>query len=243
MTVSSCPSCHESVTVPVNAQADAIVRCPLCQEQFQLKEFLAQLPPPLIVLSPAGSPQESATDTGTSAEADASIFPQSDASSSAPQVPAFDFFPESAPREENVGVDSSYTTVRRQKNPSIEIAKVVAGGLLALPLAQLILWWLPGKWQRDPLQIGPSVGRVVPWVVPENFRSAELTVAPNEKNETASSATHRRGAKGTGPGRAMQPRLKEPPTFLRLPIAATVKRPLPQIGRGHRKNRRHRRGN
>ncbi len=178
MTVSTCPSCHESVTVPVEAQPDSIVRCPLCQEEFQLKEFLSQLPPPLIVLSPTGEPLSEAGGMKMErASSSSGVFPQVAESTADDNVPAFDFVPGSAPTEENSGVDTSYAPPRRQKNSTIEIAKIVAGGLLALPLAQLILWWLPGEWQRDPLQIGPDVGRVLPWVVPANFRPGDTAAS------------------------------------------------------------------
>ena len=49
MTVSTCPSCHESVTVPVDAQPESIVRCPLCQE-----EALRIFTPPHVVYKGTG---------------------------------------------------------------------------------------------------------------------------------------------------------------------------------------------
>jgi hypothetical protein len=117
-----------------------------------------------------------------------SVFPQVAEPTAGDNVPAFDFVPGSAPTEEDSGLDTSYAPPRRQKNPTIEIAKIVAGGLLALPLAQLILWWLPGEWQRDPLQIGPDVGRVLPWVVPANFRPGEAADSSTAAADRASIA-------------------------------------------------------
>lgn len=52
-------------------------------------------------------------------------------------------------------------------NTIVEIAKVVAGALLALPVSQLIIWWGLGL---DPFGIGPSVGRVAPFVVPAKLQ-------------------------------------------------------------------------
>lgn len=52
----------------------------------------------------------------------------------------------------------------------IEIGKVVLGGLLALPVAQLIIWWVLAV---DPLQLAPSVAKVVPFVVPGKVLEAE----------------------------------------------------------------------
>jgi hypothetical protein len=85
-------------------------------------------------------------------------------------VPAFDFTPGSAPG----GGEGEPATrpARPRKHPLAEIAKVVAGGLLAIPVALMILLWLPGRWQRDPLGIGPTIGKTLPWAVPANLRPA-----------------------------------------------------------------------
>src|SRR4051812_2897922 len=53
MTIVSCPKCNEKVTVPASAPKGARVRCPLCQEEYDLADALAQLPPLLIVVSTA----------------------------------------------------------------------------------------------------------------------------------------------------------------------------------------------
>ena len=62
---------------------------------------------------------------------------------------------------------------RQAKKPGWELVKIIAGGLLAIPVAQLILWWLPGEWKRDPFKLGPVVGKAVPWLVPETFRAKD----------------------------------------------------------------------
>jgi hypothetical protein len=48
----------------------------------------------------------------------------------------------------------------------IEVAKIVAGALLALPVSQLIIWWGLGL---DPFGLAPKVGQVLPAVVPEKL--------------------------------------------------------------------------
>jgi hypothetical protein len=132
------------------------------------------------------------------------VFPDVSRPTNDGDIPAFDFVPGSAPDDETTGVDTTYAPPsRRQKNPTVEIAKIVAGGLLALPLAQLILWWLPGKWQRDPLELGPDVGRVIPWVVPANYRpvgeadSSSTSPDPDQRVSRKSNA-----AKQTDQGKA-----------------------------------------
>ncbi len=189
MTVASCPSCREHVTVPVDATPECIVRCPLCHEEFRLEAFLSQLPPALIVLG-----KETATaDQGTGEESSlwddsASHVLTSLDTAPAPgetddAVPAFDFTPESpgdSHQEGTVGV--LRRAGRRQKNSTFEVLKIVAGGLLAIPAAQLILWWfVPGDWKRDLLGIGPAVSRVVPWIVPQKFRAQQDLLTPEPR--------------------------------------------------------------
>ena len=211
MTIASCPSCHEQVTLPAGAQPDSIVRCPLCQEQFALREFLTQLPPELIVIDgPPSEPEPPATTTewnfssSSAAEVNdlsssdsnvlgsvtwqSAVQPQEHATESrsdgAEEALPFDFTPGSAPQA-SVVLEPTPRAPRVQKKPAVEIAKIVAGGLLAIPLALLILLWLPGRWQRDPLQIGPSIGRVLPWLVPANCRPVKSSLVPNQDRSSS----------------------------------------------------------
>ncbi len=191
MIVAACPSCRENVTVPIDARPTSIVRCPLCSAEFPLEQFLAQLPPPLIVLpqpdapSDSSSPLEGLYGAGPVeahdavaqdlveqdlVEQDVSIDLGVSAGSDA-GVPAFDFTP--AARE---AVGGPRELVRRpanrRTNTPWEIVKIVGGALLAVPAAQIILWWcVPYSWKRDLLQVGPAVSRVAPWIVPAKFHA------------------------------------------------------------------------
>jgi len=51
-----------------------------------------------------------------------------------------------------------------------EMIKVILGGLLAFPTAYLVVFWV---FHRDPLEIGPATGKVVPFVVPEKLRKSD----------------------------------------------------------------------
>jgi hypothetical protein len=193
MIVAACPSCREDVTVPIDARPTSIVRCPLCNAECRLEQFLAQLPPPLIVLAdanaaddnatpapvepteesvprPADSGEDVAIDIGRSLEVDE-------------QLPAFDFQPAAeappgAPRE------LARRPTRGAKNPVWEIVKIVGGALLAVPAAQIILWWcVPYNWKRDLLGVGPSISRVAPWIVPAKFH-AEADDLPSTSDST-----------------------------------------------------------
>ena len=47
---------------------------------------------------------------------------------------------------------------------------VCLGAIMALPVAQIILWWLPFGWRTDPLDVGPVAAQYVEWLVPDEFR-------------------------------------------------------------------------
>jgi hypothetical protein len=190
MTVASCPSCREEVTIPADALPDSIVQCPLCGEEFRLSEFLTQIPPELIIKDPGQADSgpgfawekvaQQATESGprgidVTTGADESFAHESmDAAmaSSSPGTTEFDFVSHpSHPAPERTESYRAEASRGAQKKPGWELFKIVAGALLALPLAQLILWWLPGTWQRDPFRLGPATGRVLPWIVPSNYRN------------------------------------------------------------------------
>lgn len=200
MTVASCPSCQERVTVPVDATPDSMVRCPFCHEEFELRAFLTQLPPSLIVLE-QGSSVEGGESNDATVEADASssnvlgaLVDAGEPRDSSDSLPAFDFTPEPVDKEEQ-REPAGPSKGRGQKNATVEAVKIVAGALLAIPAAQIILWWfVPGGYKRDLLGIGPAVSRVVPWVVPERFHARDevsssyrpLVSEPRRGRDTAS---------------------------------------------------------
>lgn len=63
--------------------------------------------------------------------------------------------------------------------------KVVVGGLLAIPIAYLLVLW---AFTQDPLNVGPTLGKVVPFMVPAELREdnseseAEAEQADDESN-------------------------------------------------------------
>jgi hypothetical protein len=64
--------------------------------------------------------------------------------------------------------------VRRKKkgaNPLIHVVGIILGGALAFPAAFLILLWLPGSLRRDPVNIGPWLGKNAPFLVPADLRA------------------------------------------------------------------------
>lgn len=164
MSIAPCPSCHDDVRLPVQAHEDARVRCPLCGEEYSLKSVLEQLPPELELVE--SIPEFTAAGRRASGASVASGPSQS--------------FDSVVIKNEDAQVDAHTarlaTTRSRQKNPLAEFLKIGLGAVLAVPVAQLILWWLPGQWQRDPLEIGPRVGALAPFLVPANFRPEPAAV-------------------------------------------------------------------
>ena len=56
-----------------------------------------------------------------------------------------------------------------QESPLKMLFSVVGGGIAAVPIAILLMWYVLGK---DPLKAGPVVAQLVPWIVPSQFSDA-----------------------------------------------------------------------
>ena len=160
--ISHCPRCHDQVSVPAHASSETRVRCPLCQAEYSFSEVLNRLPPALIVLdAPSITP---AAGLGRQEDDDYALVVEEDEPRPAVSQVRLQ-------RSVSAAAQVRSRAARPQKSMFWEATKVALGALLAIPLAQLILWYLPGSWQRDPLDLGPRVSRYVPWVVPANLRA------------------------------------------------------------------------
>jgi len=147
--------------VPPRATARALVRCPLCLEQYLLSEALANAPPPLVIIG--GEVEEAAIERSAETDNEYKI----DAGGYSTDV-----FQATAPTDAAVALPRP--TIRAGRRPRqqekgglVFLLSVVAGGLLAAPLAVLTLWWV---FRVDRLDLGPSVARYAPWIVPVEFR-------------------------------------------------------------------------
>ncbi|MEQ8785505.1 MAG: hypothetical protein RIC55_04370 [Pirellulaceae bacterium] len=191
MIVSKCPYCREAVTIP-DAPRQSRARCPLCMEQYTLAEALERCPPVLELID-APSDSDDGFVGGYPLAAAGAGFDSAYDADDAP--PSFDFAEDPAPggvatatAAKSTGKPSSASSTasaatsvprrprKKAKNPAIEIAKVVVGGVLGLSIAQLLLWWLPfnlNTGQRDPTSLGRNIGPYVPWIVPAQVRGVE----------------------------------------------------------------------
>jgi hypothetical protein len=196
MIVVKCPHCDDPVSLPVGVDRHARVMCPLCGVQFDLAVVLERLPPALIVVEPAVTAfhADATYGAGSAGPSGASVYPGLDDED---QPAFADAFVEEPMQEElrlqpamstatraekdfklgaparkggKVGSITPRRGARSQRNEKsavAEIVKVVGGGVLGLSIGQLILWWLPGDWKRDPFQLGPVITKSVPWLGPK----------------------------------------------------------------------------
>jgi len=180
MATAFCPECEEKVTLP-NASQAAIVQCPLCDAEFGLAELLESVPPTLLVVDDpdAECVEEVASDEESTESADVgfSLEPLSD------QPEGFSIDDEEA--------TIHATTVRSSDRRAAKggglrsVIQIIFGGLLALPLAQLALWYWPWG-PQDPLKLGSELSSyaVGKWVVPSRFHdSTDEASADDSANE------------------------------------------------------------
>ena len=190
MAAATCPRCDEAVTVPAGVQPETRVACPLCQEELTGEDFIGQLPPALVLLD---APAEVVIEE--------------------PQDPAIDddFDPEKPFGEvrEADGGAAVVTRVRRASSAGSrkksggarQIISIILGGMLALPIAQMILWQL----DRDPVKLADSFENVrwMHWAMPAKSKKkwAQKKASDEEKEDTSTSGL---------PPRKQPPRLSNP---------------------------------
>jgi hypothetical protein len=174
MTVVRCPRCRDEVSVPAKASSQALVRCPLCLEEYVLAEALAHAPPALVVISGEAETQSEISNAAGAVRSgddyrlagvfDATAPPRPVAKPVRPLV-------KGPPRPR-----------RRETSAVAELIKIVLGGVVGLSMGLLLLWWLA---RVDPLDLGPQVAQYAPWIVPARFHgksraesAEEVFVAP-----------------------------------------------------------------
>jgi hypothetical protein len=173
MSTIRCPRCRDEVTVPPRATSRALVRCPLCLEQYLLSEALANAPPPLVIIG--GEVEEAAIERTEEPlggyQIAAANFGDEESQSRAVAAAAVSLA--------RPAIRPTGRARRKEGGGVMFVASVMAGGLLAAPLAMLTLWWVFGV---DPpeLGLGPKVARFAPWLVPAKLRGDADTELPQE---------------------------------------------------------------
>ena len=231
MTIATCPRCQDEVTIPQGAGEESRVACPLCREEFLLSEVMQELPPALILLdgpvttetsdeypaddsisgsmkievTESDSDDESDSAGASESEADDELGPEDSSESAEEEVGSFNFGDSvESPVAGSSAIRPIRGPARKSENPMWTMIKVVLGGMLAIPLAQLILWWLPGSWSRDPMDVGPKASQVVPFLVPKRYhvpsKKKSRSQAPENLVPGGLSRSLERLAKGSRPG-------------------------------------------
>lgn len=153
-----CPRCNDPVRLPADLPSEAVIRCPLCSEEYTYAEVEASLPPMVEIVS---LPESS--DLALS-HIDSLLAPKN-SSESAPKV--------AAPL---VSTSASARTSSRRRpaespwRPLILLVEIALSGIVGIALAVLVLWWLPGQWHRDPLSLKPVASKYAPWLLPPKHR-------------------------------------------------------------------------
>ena len=199
MMIANCPKCQDKITIPDGARENSNVACPLCRDEFLLSEVLQTLPPRLILLdpleeaafaAPAAAVAKTISSPGIVDEvaeetekigAPAEESPSHAEPDNSKQEGSFAFADsgESGGAAAPTSVRSSRRSRQKSENPLATMIKVALGGLMAAPLAQLILWW---GFSRDPVKLGPKVPQVIRWVVPKDLRGSSTSQLPNKAN-------------------------------------------------------------
>ncbi len=198
-----CPSCRDEVTAPDNTPGDAVVRCPLCSDEFELSVVLDSVPPSLIIVSGGG--------------AVAATVDEND------DRPAFEFSEQAAPSAQVVKTSSSSAPSssrtsrrprRKQANPIWEVVKVGGGGIIGLSIGQVILWW---AFHRDPVKLAPKIPTAMQWILPSALRTGAAADDLPEEEGASNVGSFPLGSTGEFPasgdtagGTARQQRPPEP---------------------------------
>jgi len=170
MTIVRCPRCRDEVTVPAKASGRALVRCPLCLEEYLLAEALGSAPPPLVIIG--GEVEQAAIDSSAARGSEYQL---------AAAAPAAGILEVNASTPTTVvgrRPPQRPTPLPRRKEESTLslLVNVIAGGVFAAPLALLTLWW---AFRTDPLELGPPVAKYVPWIVPQPFHGKSDSTTNN----------------------------------------------------------------
>lgn len=179
MAIVRCPRCRDEVTVPAMATSRALVRCPLCLEQYLLAEAIANAPPPLVIIG--GEVVQAAIDDSPVVGHDYRI--------AAAAIESADNHWGHAVAATMPPMQSVRSGRRRSREPNkvILFFSWIGGGVLGLPLAVLVLWWI---FRTDPVELGPTVSAYAPWIVPAQFRGEP--VISDRESEAAKQAAPRK---------------------------------------------------
>ena len=241
----NCMKCEGIIRIPITIRPDSSVSCPHCSSQFDLIDFLDQIPAADITEGGTGENQSDSdsgefkieTESGAEKVNGKYVVPaqlaagmrkrrrrrrRRSSSESAPEgsvpsptttstttEPARQLSEaeelkiarredraqrerdklkqqrEAAAERENIRQRGGVSRRRRpavKRNPVMEAFKIIIGGLLAAPIAYLLLMWV---FSRDPLGLAPQINNYAPMLVPPIFEPQEDGLVPSAGSNEA----------------------------------------------------------
>jgi len=196
--LANCLNCRGLVRIPSNAIASQQVRCPHCSESYFLGQILEGSIPELEIVeeqkadSNVPHVDQIASKSANEDEREVFVVPpqlskgarrnssrrRSDDSTS---NESFNEGPSRARSERKPARrGTSRKSSANQRSPVLEMIKVIIGGALAIPIAYLLVFWV---FRQDPLSVGPSIGKVAPFLVPKDLRGDDVIDIQKKKSE------------------------------------------------------------
>ncbi len=74
---------------------------------------------------------------------------------------------------------------RNARSPLWSVLQVVLGGLAAIPISLILIWYVVGT---DVAGAGPAVAQYAPWLVPSRFRPSTTAAVPPQPSKTPPAA-------------------------------------------------------
>lgn len=163
MTIIACPRCHDSVRIPARASNHAVLRCPLCSEEYSMAEAYGQIPE-LEIISGALSASKDLADDG---EINAYQSPEPEYAVAGETGGVFGTTgPMTADAPMPVSGVKGKIRKKKEKSAIGQMIGVVGGGVIGIAGAFLVMWWVL---KMDPMELGPKMPSWALFIVPEQF--------------------------------------------------------------------------
>lgn len=179
-TMFPCPACHHQLQPPSQASRSARLRCPICHHELEAFQLLLGFNRPwLVIEDPGGENVFASFQEATVADtpiADIGAEPVANDSTSTDaseelQLASGDNVDDAKSinweKFQPVSHEEFQRRRRKEDSPLKMLIQIVLGGLVAVPVALLIMWHLLG---RDIGGAAPWVASFAPWIVPESMR-------------------------------------------------------------------------
>lgn len=175
----NCPHCDGLFRIPSGVSGSATLECPHCQAESPASKLFSAVP--MAKVSNTGSPSDEPSQAAPSIEV-----------AGDPERKGHSFDDESyvipkplktARRSSRSRSQRSGQSSSRKKQPIepkrfgiIDVIKMALGGILAIPVAQLLLWWV---FATDPFGMVKQVYPIFPAAVPPSLAPLQIDEEPD----------------------------------------------------------------